>query len=575
MLLGISCNYTDALRESQKYNVLQINIGELAEPKYPEDEILNNIPDFDIPIFIHSKLCYNISKKNINYPIKNEMNVLKKQRFGKGIVIHLSKWYKSTRDSSLQDVVDKLNILLTKYDANIILETSYNINSLGSISSDFEYILKHIRSPNLNICLDTSHLYLTGHPINRPEYILEYFTDLELKIGLDRISLVHMNDIQSLIFGKHTEHLDIGKGFVFQNELVLNYFVSFCRCYDVPIIFERNKFTDASIKNEISKIEEVQKRLIFDTREKFDIFLKNSLSLHFINRLIEYLTTMNMDVSNVLELKHKIYNSYKGNKFKLLKTSTGYQYNFDFEYSDLFYKMMNERDYTVFDKMFNNPKYMNIKELLNITSIGPETVKKLMENGIFSLDQLKNEPLSIRKKLLTPFQQKIITNHKFIRLIDFDFANEIVKLIYKSYIEKNIHVYGSYFRIKNGIEEPRLIKDIDVLCVCNPNNFISVLKSIFNLKIELYMGNERKSFVFMYKKGYFTLEIYVCTPEEEPFMSLYLKGPVQQVKRIYAIAKAKGYKMNNKGITKNGEKIILSSEKEILELLNIKPIISR
>lgn len=575
MLLGISCNYTDAIIESQKYNVLQLNIGELSEPQYPDDNILDNIPDFDIPIFIHSKLCYNISKKNINYPIKNEMKVLKKQRFGRGIVIHLSKWYKSTRELSLQDVVDKINILFEKYEANIILETSYNINSLGSTIDDFEYILKRIKNKNLSICLDTSHLYLTGHPINRPEYILEYLTDLEIKIGLERISLVHMNDIQSIIFGKHTEHLDIGEGCVFQNELVLNYFVSFCNFYDIPIIFERNKFTDESIRNEILKIENIKKNLIFNTKDKFDIFLKNSLALHFVNRLIDYLTTMNEDVSGMLELKNNIYSSYKGNKFKLLKTSSGYQYNFNFEYSDLFYQMMNNRDYTVFNKMFENTKYRNIKELLNITSIGPETVKKLMENGICSLDQLKNEPLAIRKKFLTPFQQKIITNHKFIRLIDFELAQEVVSLIKKSYTEKNIHIYGSYYRIKNGIEDPRLIKDIDILCVGDPINFISVLKSIFNLKIELYMGSEKKSFVFMYKKSYFTLELYICTPEEEPFMSIYLKGPVKQVKRIYSIAKAKGYKMNNKGITKDGEKILLETEKEILELLNIKPVISR
>lgn len=571
MLLGISCNYTDALLEAQKYNVLQLNIGELAEPKYPEDDILDSIPDFDIPIFIHSKLCYNISKKNINYPIKNEMKVLKKQRFGRGIVIHLSKWYKSSRESSLQDIVDKLNILIEKYDANIILETSYNINSLGSISDDFEYILKRIKNKNLSICLDTSHLYLTGHPINRPEYILEYLTDLEIKIGLERISLIHMNDIKSFIFGKHTEHLNIGDGYIFQNDLVLNYFVSFCNCYDIPIIFERNKSNDETIKKEILKIEEIKKKLIFDTKEKFDLLLKNSIALHFVNRLIDYLTIMHEDTSGMIELKNNIYNSYKGNKFKLLKTSSGYQYNFNFEYSDLFYQMLNKKDYTVFDKMFENTKYRNIKELLSITSIGPETVKKLMENGIYSLDQLKNEPLAVRKKVLTPFQQKIITNHKFIRLIDFELAHEIVTLIKKSYTEKNIHIYGSYFRIKNGFEEPRLIKDIDILCVGNPVNFISVLKSIFNLKIELYMGSERKSFVFMYKKSYFTLELYICTPEEEPFMSLYLKGPVKQVKRIYSIAKAKGYKMNNKGITKDGEKIILDSEKEILELLNIKP----
>lgn len=570
MLLGVSCNYLDAEKESQKYQVLQLNIGNLSEPKYPEEDVLKSIPDFNIPIFIHSKLCYNISKKNINYSIKNEMNVLKKQRFGKGIVIHLSKWYKTTRELSLQDVVDKINDLIEKYDADIIIESSYNINFLGSNLDDIEYIFKKIKNKKLSFCLDTSHLYLTGHPINRAEYILKYLTDFEIKIGLDRISLVHLNDIKSYIFGKHTEHLNINEGYVFKDKYVLNYLISFCYFYEIPIIFERNQYTDDSIKNEINKIEDVKKELLFDSKEKFDIFIKNSLTLYYINKLIDYFTTMNEDSSDMVEVKHKIYNSYKGTKYKLIKTENGYQYNFNFEYSDLFYQMLNNRDYKVFDKLFNDIKYKNIKELLNIPSIGKETVAKLLENGISSLDQLKNESVSVKKKLLTPFQQKIITNYKFIRLIHFDFADTVVNYIKESYKEKNIHFYGSYYRIKNGFEEQRLIKDIDVLCVGDPDFFISVLKSIFNLKIELYMGLEKKSYVFMYKKAYFTLELYICKPEEEPFMSLYLKGPINQLKKLYAIAKAKGYKMNNKGITKDGEPIFVNSEKEILELLNIK-----
>jgi DNA polymerase/3'-5' exonuclease PolX/sugar phosphate isomerase/epimerase len=575
MLLGISCNYKDADVESANYNVLQLNIGELSEPKYPDDNILDNIPDFNIPIFIHSKICYNISKQNIKYPIKKEMKVINNQKYGKGIVIHLSKWYKSKRDEALQDIVDKLQILFDEYNASIILETSYNINSLGSITDDFEYIFKRLKKKRLGICIDTSHLYLTGHPINRPEYILEYLTELEIKVGLENVSLLHLNDIDSIIFGRHNEHLNIGDGLIFKNELSLNYIISFCYNYNIPIIFERSKSTRKEIDNEIKKVENIKNKLLFDNKDKFDLLLKNSIVLYFVNKLLSYYEVMNMDNSSILELKSNIFNSYKGGKYKLLKTDKGYQYNFTFEHSKQFYKIINEKDYSAFDYLFQDQKYLNIKELLDITSIGQETVRRLLENGIESLDQLKEQPLAIRKKLLTPFQQKIITNHKFIRLINFNDAQEIVNFIKKSYSGDNIYFFGSYYRIKNNLEEPRLIKDIDVLCVGNPLNLISTLKSIFNLKVDLYMGDEKKSFVFMYKKIYFTIELYICQPNEFPFMCIYLKGPVKQVKRIYSIAKAKGYKMNNKGITKDGERIYFETEKEIYDFLNIKPVTLR
>lgn len=575
MLLGISCNYKDAPAESKKYNVLQLNIGELSEPKYPDDEILDSIPDFNIPIFIHSKVCYNISKQNIKYPIKKEMKVINKQKYGKGIVIHLSKWYKSKREEALQDIVDKLQILFNDYDASIILETSYNINALGSVTDDFEYIFKRLKNKKLGICIDTSHLYLTGHPINRPEYILEYLTELEIKVGLEKVTLFHLNDIDSVIFGRHSEHLNIGDGIIFKNDVSLNYLISFCFNYNIPIIFERSKSTNEEINNEIRKIETIKNNLLFDNKDKFDILLKNSIILYFINKLLSYYEVMALDDSSLKELKSNIFSSYKGGKYKLLKTEKGYQYNFSFDHSKEFYKILNERDYTVFDYLFQDQRYLNIKELLDITSIGQETVRRLIENGITSLDELKEQPLAIRKKLLTPFQQKVITNHKFIRFINFDDAHEIVNIIKKTYSGDNIYFFGSYYRIKNNLEEPRLIKDLDILCVGNPVDLISTLKSIFNLKVELYMGDEKKSFVFMYKKIYFTIELYMCKPNEFPFMSIYLKGPVKQVKRIYSIAKAKGYKMNNKGITKDGERIYFETEKEIYDFLNIKPIVPR
>lgn len=585
MLTGISCNFTEAEENSKLYDVLQINIGDLSDARYPDDDVLNNIPDFKIPIFIHSKLTYNISKRNINYPIKKEMIVLNNQKYGQGIIIHLSKWYESSREAGLKDVVDKIETLLSSYNAKIILENSYHMNSLGSNIDDFAFIFKNIKNPNLNICLDTSHLYLTWHPINRSDYILEYLTEFEIKIGLEKIKVIHLNDIESVIFGKHTPHLNIGDGLLFKDSEVmsnksLNFIISLSYYYDIPIILERQDNDKIMIKEELDKIEEVKRNLIFKDKDEFDILIKNSIVLYFVNKIIDYNDTLNLDNDNMNDLKNKIFSSYTSKKYKLVKVENSYKYNFDFEYSDLFYKIINEKKYNVFDYLFLDQKYLNIKELLNISSIGPKTIQTLLKNGIESLDQLKNEPLSIRRKVLTPFQQKVITNLKFIRLIDYEVADEIVKTIKKSYTDTDtdIHFYGSYFRIKNNLEEPRLIKDIDILCVGDSSKLINVLKSVFNLKVELYTGNEKKSFVFSNKKGndilkkihYFTIEVYICKPEEFPFMSIYLKGPVKRVKMIYSIAKAKGYKMNNKGIYSNGEKIDFETEKDVLSFLNIK-----
>lgn len=581
MLLGVSCDYSNAILESKKYNVLQIKIGDLNNAKYEDDEILNNIPDFNIPIFIHSKLCYNISKRNINYPIKKETQVLSKQKYGRGIIIHLSKWYKDTKDESLKDIVEKINILLNTYKTKILIETGYNKNHLGSSIDDLAYIFKYIKSPDLNVCLDTSHLYISGHPIDRTEYILEYLTEFEIKIGLDRIKLIHLNDTTSLIFGKHEEHLSINKGNIFKPpsngyNKSLNYFISFCEFYDIPIILERKSNKD--IDEEIFLIEEIRKNLIFENKEEFDILIKNSIALNFTNKIIEYNKIMNKNNDSMFLLKKKIYDFYNKNKSNMIKTDNNfYMYNFDFNYSNYFHKLINSRDYNVFNFLFNDTKYSDTKELLNVPTFDTDTVNKLYNNDILTLNALLNLPTSIKKKVLTPRQQKVITNFKYIFMIDYNVANQVVSLIKKNYTENDISFLGSYYRIKNGFEKEKLIKDIDILCTSDSNKLITILKSIFKLKTELIQNAELKSFIFSNIKGegvfkkinYFIIKIHLCKIEEEIFMKLYLKGPKEYSQQIFSIAKAKRYKMNNKSLIKNNEKIFFETERELLQTLDI------
>lgn len=98
LLIGPTINYNN-LELYNKYNTVQITLDDLSDPNYKKKyETFLNISE---NVFIHSKYCYNISKKNINFPIKTESEYLKSiNKNNGGIIIHLSKYYLDTREES-------------------------------------------------------------------------------------------------------------------------------------------------------------------------------------------------------------------------------------------------------------------------------------------------------------------------------------------------------------------------------------------------------------------------------------------------------------------------------------------
>ena len=64
----------------------------------------------------------------------------------------------------------------------------------------------------VGLCLDTAHLWGAGHDVSTPEGLDALLDDLDARIGLERLAMIHFNDSRSELGSQMDRHQHIGAG---------------------------------------------------------------------------------------------------------------------------------------------------------------------------------------------------------------------------------------------------------------------------------------------------------------------------------------------------------------------------
>jgi len=171
-----------------------------------------------------------------------------------------------TRDSPLVSKVEKMwgipreTFLKSR---KIILENSAGEGSkLGGTLQDFVDILQNLKSkrpellPQVGICIDTAHAFGAGlYDWGDISHISKFYEDFEKMIGLEHLSLFHLNDSRrsenkgnDAYFGsKKDRHANLGMGHIFEGrEDAIVEFFKYAYSHCVPMIGEPPSSTDDS-----------------------------------------------------------------------------------------------------------------------------------------------------------------------------------------------------------------------------------------------------------------------------------------------------------------------------------------
>ena len=552
MLIGCHINHPksilDALNITVKSggNILQIFLGDNVLTTLSKKiklstseikEIKSYMKTNDIKLVVHSILSLNFCKdpfyKRNTWGVENliyDLNLCAKLG-GIGCVIHLGTYKTKNRKMDIsyekctKNFVNSIKYVLdnTKR-GKIIIETS--VNKEGGLAGTVEGLAElfaKIPAPykkRVGICIDTAHIFLGGYDIRRADIIEKYFRDFDSLIGMKYLTLVHINDSEKELGTRVDRHAPLGAGYMRNKiitvfETILNYY---------KIGGESGK----EIQYKIISYENIIRQL---KRDKTPIYTINDVSGR------QYIGAKSLEKINTI-IQTGTYPLYE-----IIKGDT-----------ELMKKM---KSYNEFQKIFG---------------VGPESAKKFIESGVYSIDELKRGRVNLTEQQLIGLKYYDKVETKITRTK----MRQITDSLKDSLKSENINIVnaGSYRLGKESSGDVDLIITSPNMTPFIKDKIVDELKKAGILIDILSMGNTKLISFIKVRGKIYQMDVAFIRENELPWYLLYFGSSRNFSKQIRLHASKLGYKLSEKGLFNkiNGKRIDFypRTEEEIFHFLNME-----
>lgn len=159
-----------------------------------------------------------------------------------GVVIHPGNF--KDRNVGLSTISKSINKIHFSSDSKLILENSAGQGvSLATTFGEIKTIIDGVhesKKGNIGVCVDTCHIFAYGeYDLGKISDVDRMFSDFDSIIGLDRFTLLHLNDSQTVQGSRKDRHELIGKGHIWGKSVEsLSYLLEKCKTYGIPAILE-------------------------------------------------------------------------------------------------------------------------------------------------------------------------------------------------------------------------------------------------------------------------------------------------------------------------------------------------
>jgi deoxyribonuclease IV len=127
--------------------------------------------------------------------------------------------------------------------------------SIDELATLYERLDRH---PQLGVCLDSCHLYVSGCDVGDPAALDALLAELDGAIGLDRLRALHVNDANAPLGSNRDRHANVGEGEMGEK---LGVFLSHRKLQRLPALLEvpgtNGRGPDA---DEVRKLKELHAR---------------------------------------------------------------------------------------------------------------------------------------------------------------------------------------------------------------------------------------------------------------------------------------------------------------------------
>lgn len=184
--------------------------------------------------------------------LQYELAVL--SNFGGGVVIHPGNY--PDRQKGLETIASSINKIDFVPGSKLVLENSAGQGtSLATTLDELVTIIDGVdpcKKDHIGVCIDTCHLYSYGdYDITKIPEVDRFFKDFERKIGMERFTLLHLNDSEECHKSRKDRHACLGCGHIWKKDMKpLEHLLHTCKKHNIPMVLE----TTASDMLTVSKL---------------------------------------------------------------------------------------------------------------------------------------------------------------------------------------------------------------------------------------------------------------------------------------------------------------------------------
>ena len=198
----------------------------------------------DVPAFVHALYLVNLAAPDDDIYGKSVETMRSTMDAAcaidsEGVVFHVGSHLGAGFDAGLERVVPALTQVLDRSNERtwLLLENSAGAGgtigrSLDELAVIFDALGRHER---LGICLDSCHLYVSGIDVTDPAALDRLLEEVDERIGLERLRLLHANDAKAPLGSNRDRHDNIGDGLMGEG---LGVFLAHPKLQDLPAVLE-------------------------------------------------------------------------------------------------------------------------------------------------------------------------------------------------------------------------------------------------------------------------------------------------------------------------------------------------
>jgi deoxyribonuclease IV len=174
--------------------------------------------------------------------LEYELNVLAKFTGRSGVVIHPGNY--KDRKVGISKIAETINKIMFTEGSKLILENSAGKGcSLATTFQEIKEIIDQVddkKQKYIGVCVDTAHICGYGeYDLKLSKEVIRMFKDFDRIIGLDKFTLLHLNDSVVPLGSRKDQHACLGTGHIWSesfDSLVL--LLDTCKKYNIPTVLE-------------------------------------------------------------------------------------------------------------------------------------------------------------------------------------------------------------------------------------------------------------------------------------------------------------------------------------------------